>query len=354
MKMDKKPRVLVVATSRKTRGGITSVIKAHEQGEQWRRYNCRWIETHIDKNAFIKVGMQMIALLKYMFYLPWSDIVHLHLSGVTSSKRKKMFMSLALLFHKKIIVHFHAFSTNSTINGKYSNLYKYLFTNADAVVVLSNYWRNAVNEKYNLEGKVKVIYNPCMIADYLQQYKKTKSILYAGTLNQRKGYADFIAAFGKVAKKNLEWKIVFAGNGEIENGVRLAKELSIEDQCVFLGWVTGDEKDKAYKEASIFCLPSYAEGFPMAVLDAWAYGLPVITTPVGGIPDVAVDGENMLLFEPGDIDKLAGCLERMIADENLRADIGKESLKLAATTFNVTTICRQIGELYEELILERN
>lgn len=74
---------------------------------------------------------------------------------------------------------------------------------------------------------------------------------------------------------------------------------------MFLGWVSGEAKDNAFKEAMIFCLPSYAEGFPMSVLDAWSYGLPVITTPVGGIPDVAQDGVNMLLFNPGDIDMLA-------------------------------------------------
>lgn len=49
----------------------------------------------------------------------------------------------------------------------------------------------------------------------------------------------------------------------------------------------------------------YTVGFPMGVIDAWVYGLPVITTPVGGIPDIAIDGKNMLLFTPGDIDALA-------------------------------------------------
>lgn len=88
----------------------------------------------------------------------------------------------------------------------------------------------------------------------------------------------------------------------------------------------------------------------MAVLDAWAYGLPVITTPVGGIPDIAVDGENMLLFNAGDIDKLAENMQRLIDDNELRNKIIKESVNLANTTFNIDTINNQIGCLYQELI----
>ena len=106
---------------------------------------------------------------------------------------------------------------------------------------------------------------------------------------------------------------------------------------------------KAFKESSIFCLPSYAEGFPMAILDAWSYGLPVITTPVGGIPDIAEDGKNLLLFNSGDVVMLAQQLIKMIFDENLRARISKESLRLAHTTFDIDVINHQICDVYKNL-----
>lgn len=345
-------KVLIVATSRKTRGGITSVIKAHEQGEQWKKYHCRWIGTHVDKGEVAKMWMFCTAWAKYLWYLPGTDIVHFHLSERTTAKRKRMMMPLAKWLKKKIIVHFHAFSPETTINSKYSERYRYLFTNADAVVVLSNYWKRVVNEKFNLGDKVRVIYNPCTVTSLPAEYAKTKSILYAGTLNQRKGYADLINAFARIATQYPDWSIVLAGNGEVEQARELATSLGIEKQVILLGWVSGESKDKAYKQASVFCLPSYAEGFPMAVLDAWAYGLPVITTPVGGIPDIAKDGENLLLFNPGDIDALAKHLERMINDEALRAKLSKESAWLADNTFNMDNINRQIGELYEELSIK--
>jgi len=179
--------------------------------------------------------------------------------------------------------------------------------------------------------------------------EKENIILYAGTINERKGYSDLIRAFARIALKFTDWKVVFAGNGEIEEGEALAKELGIERQIEFAGWVSGGKKDNLFRKASIFCLPSYAEGFPMAVLDAWAYGLPVITTPVGGIPDVAEDGVNMLLFTPGDVVRLSQQLEKLICDPELREKISVHSRDFAMNKFNISTINKQLADIYTRI-----
>ena len=352
-------KVLVVATGRKTRGGITSVIKAHETGAQWKRYNCVWIQTHRDSNDIVKLWYFGTAILEYLLLLPFCNIVHFHFSEDSTAKRKRMLMAVAKVFGKKIISHFHSYSLDSTIRSPYRHLYEYLFKNSNIVIVLSQYWKNALVEELCLdEAKVKILYNPCpqvetgLKVDNGKVVTKefTKEILYAGTVCHRKGYDDMIKAFAKVAPQHRDWKIVFAGNGEIEEGKALATEFDIVDQTVFLGWVSGKDKDAAFRHATVFCLPSYAEGFPMGVLDAWAYSLPVITTPVGGIPDIAIDGKNMLLFNPGDIDALAVQMEKIIRNDDLRRSIAAESTLLAHTIFDVQTINRQLGEIYEDLL----
>lgn len=347
-------RVLVVATSRKTRGGITSVVKAHETGQQWKQYHCRWIETHRDGNVVIKLWYLFSAIIEALVIMPFYDIVHIHFSEPKSAMRKTIFFRMAKIYHKKTIVHFHSFSTETTINSDYRPRYEYIFTSADRVVVLSEYWQRAICEEFGLkEEKVKILYNPCPTIPHQETTEKeTNNILYAGTITARKGYTDMIKAFAKIAPKHKNWEIVFAGNGEVEQGKNIAAELGINDQTEFLGWVSGDAKDKAFRDASILCLPSYAEGFPMAVLDAWAYGLPVITTPVGGIPDVAKNGENMLLFNPGDIDKLAEQMEKMIVDTNLRKKISDASVNFAKYKFNINTINEQLGQLYQDVCNE--
>lgn len=340
------PRVLIVATGRKTRGGITSVIKAHETGRQWKKYHCHWVQTHRDGAAWRKILYWIVAWLDYIVRLPFYDIVHVHFSLRTTALRKRPFVTLAKLFRKKVIVHLHC---GSQIDEIWNENYYYLFNVADVSLFLSECLKEKVMAHFTQKKDFRVCYNPCpSIIDH-STIKKQNIILFSGTLCLAKGYADLLKAFARIAPKYTEWRVVFAGNGEIEQGQDLAKSLHVESQTVFLGWVSGQHKDDIFRKASIFCLPSYAEGFPMAVLDAWAYGLPVITTPVGGIPDVAVDGENILLFNPGDVEMLSFQLERMITNHPLREHISMASRDFATSKFNINTINRQLGDLYAEL-----
>lgn len=84
-------KVLVVATSQLTRGGITSVIKAHQRGKQWTDYHCKWIETHIDRGKIMKLWWFVKGLFQYILLLPQYDIIHIHLSEPPSAIRKLIF-----------------------------------------------------------------------------------------------------------------------------------------------------------------------------------------------------------------------------------------------------------------------
>lgn len=110
-------KVLVIATSRKTRGGITSVVKAHEEGMQWSKYHCRWIPTHVDKGFLWKLIYAVRGFLEYLVFIPSADIEHIHVSEPPSALRKLVFFRLAKWLKKKIIIHFHSFSPDTTING---------------------------------------------------------------------------------------------------------------------------------------------------------------------------------------------------------------------------------------------
>ena len=345
-------KIIVLATSRKTRGGITSVIKEYEKSKVWEKWNCSWIGTYVDRGNLIKLLYFIKAFFHFLYVVPSAGLIHIHFSESTTAVRKTFFFVIAKIFQKPVILHFHAFSPEDTLQGKRKKLYKELLKQADAIIALSHFWKIQIENIIGITDKIKVIYNPCPTVYPDNSIEKQNIILFAGTLIERKGYKDLIKAFSRINKvKCKNWKLVFAGNGEIEKGKSLAQELHVDDKILFKGWISGNEKDELFKSSSIFFLPSYAEGFPMAVLDAWAYGIPIITTPVGGLPDILVHGENAMVFEAGDIQGLAKNLESLICNEELRIKISKSSLELSQGLFNIKTISNQLDELYTQLCL---
>lgn len=343
-------KVLVVATSRKTRGGITSVVKAHETGEQWKKHHCRWIQTHRDGNVIWKLWYLGISLIQFLIFLPFYDIVHIHAGLKSSIDRKLIFAKIAKRYKKKIIIHFHPATEKHLFDEHFKYKIEKLFSYSDLLLVLSPQWIKWINQAYpDRNFKMQVLYNPCpqVNRDFS---KKKRHILFAGTLNERKGYNRLLEAFSKIANLYPDWKIIFAGNGEIGKAKELQIQLHIpENQVIYLGWVSGHEKEKAFQEASIYCLPSWGEGFPMGVLDAWAYGIPVITTPVGGIVDIIQDGINGLIYNIYDIQKLSDNLSILISSEKLRNKIVTETDKLVKNEFNISTINKQLDYIYSSI-----
>ena len=115
------------------------------------------------------------------------------------------------------------------------------------------------------------------------------------------------------------------------------------------GFVFGEEKAAYYRKAGIFCLCSHYEGFPMVVLEAWAYGVPVVTTPVGALPDMVEEGKNGFLYDIDDVDALANQLDLLMANENMRSQMSQYSIKYAKR-FSPQAINKQFETLYEDIL----
>jgi glycosyltransferase involved in cell wall biosynthesis len=144
-----------------------------------------------------------------------------------------------------------------------------------------------------------------------------------------------------------------AGDGSIAECRIRAVELGIEDAVELKGWLPTKEVIRAYSRAAIFCLPSYSEGLPMVVLEAMALGLPVISTSVGGIPDIIVTGENGLLIAPGDVEALAGAIITLLRDSTLRFRLSQRAMGTVRARYSVDTIASQLRAYYQELLPSR-
>lgn len=341
----------MVATGRKTRGGITSVVKAHETGEQWRKFHCVWIQTHRDGAVLWKLIYLATAWIEFLLLLPFYDAVHFHAAAGVSAGRKLAFAKLAKRCGKNVLVHFHPPAEKVLVEEPWRKPTLKLFTLADKILVLSPRWARLVKESMSeLKCPIEVVFNPCPIVVRKKDNASEKYILFAGTIMERKGYHWLMQAFSQVCMDFPDWKLKFAGNGEIDAAKRLQSELGLlESQVEYLGWIRGDLKDYVFNNASIYCLPSWGEGFPMGVLDAIAYGVPVITTPVGGVEDVLVNMKDCIISPVGDVDQLAKSLRTLMEDSDLRSELIKNADVHLKSEFCITNINKQLDRIYSEL-----
>jgi glycosyltransferase involved in cell wall biosynthesis len=147
-------------------------------------------------------------------------------------------------------------------------------------------------------------------------------ILSVGRLSREKGHADLIVAFAELRDrmKADQLRLVLVGDGqERANLEQRARECDALDHVVFAGH--RDDAKRFYAIASVFALPSYSEGTPNVLLESMAANVPVVATRVGGIPELAVDGENALLVKPAKPSEMAQALQNILQSAVLRNEL---------------------------------
>jgi glycosyltransferase involved in cell wall biosynthesis len=147
-------------------------------------------------------------------------------------------------------------------------------------------------------------------------------MLFVGRLVRDKGVFELLDALSIVRRRHA-CSLVVAGLGPAEDDIRRrVAMMGLGDDVDLRGYVTGDDLDSAYREAALFVLPSYREGFPLVVMEAMDHGLPVVTTPIRGCADHLEPGVNALFAPPRDAESLADALLRLLADPASQARIG--------------------------------
>lgn len=163
-------------------------------------------------------------------------------------------------------------------------------------------------------------------------------LLYVGRIDRAKGLFELIEAVVKLKNNGINATLKIVGwelktDSEVTNQLKsFAKKLNVNDQIFFTGKLNiGEELNSVYRDADIFVLPSYHEGFPRVIWEAMANSLPVITTPVGGIPDELKHEVNALFVSPKNVMEIKEAVERLIQDKSLRETLVKNGHKKAET-----------------------
>jgi glycosyltransferase involved in cell wall biosynthesis len=176
-------------------------------------------------------------------------------------------------------------------------------------------------------------------------------VLYAGRLRTRKAVAVLIAAFARLRAEHPAALLILAGDGEQRPALEAqARRLGIAAAVRFLGAQPRDAMAARYAAADLFCLPSLYEGFPLAILEAMAAGLPVVATAVAGVPEAVDHGVTGLLVPPEDATALARALGELAADPARARRMGEAGRRRVETDFAIPRIAAAYLDLWSGLL----
>ena len=195
------------------------------------------------------------------------------------------------------------------------------------------------------------IHGRAMLEEHYPDLKGKQVILFLGRLHPIKGLDILASAFGQVARVREDTRLLIVGpdnDGYKAQIERILKSERVLEKTVFTGMLTGQKKLAALRDADIYVLSSYSEGFSMSILEALTCNLPVIITHQCYFPEVA-EAEAGLVIDTN-IDQLTESLIKLLDDEHLRKKMGENGRRLVIESYTWDKVADQMIKLYEDVL----
>jgi glycosyltransferase involved in cell wall biosynthesis len=283
------------------------------------------------------------------------DICHLNISVYGSTFRKGAMALVCLGLRIPYVLHFHGGPYPAFMKGLPKTAHtviRYIFAKAERVIVLGEAWRSYVASNLHVApDRIDVIYNavsgPASPVD--QHATGTCGIAYLGRLEDLKGLDVLVEALRDPQLAQLDWRITLAGEGD-RRYESMLRAPELRSRVSFPGWLDADSVAQLLADSKVLVLPSRVENLPLTVLEGMAYGLCVVSTSVGAIPEVITHLVNGILVRPGDVDELRDALCQAIADRDLRARLGSAARKDFLDRFDIRNYSQQLSAVYEKVL----
>ena len=293
----------------------------------------------------------LLRLLRFPFRQA-PKLVHVH-----SSHDLSFLLSAGYALYAKhvwgtpVVFHVHGSSFDEFVTDPSpaaARLQRAVFGASDAVVVLSEYWRDTLAREVPVaEEKLVVLPNAVDPREYDPSYgADPPRLAFVADHVERKGVVELAAAADALAADGVPFRLSVAGTGPADHHLADAAERLAEVE--YLGYVSEAEKRRLLGESSVFVMPTYAEGLPIAMLEGMAGGNAVVSTTVGSIPEVIGKG-NGRLVDPGDAAALESALRELLADPAGVEAMGRTNRRLAETEYDWAGIARRLRALYADL-----
>ena len=286
------------------------------------------------------------------------DIIHAHMAYPTGyiavKLRKRMGVPVVITSHKGDVIPESRYRRRHITRKRMC----WAIENADAVTGVSSELKNIIDKLTSNKANSFVIPNGVdMPPDSAGSVPKSCAeiagkpfILTLGRLHHYKGLDLLLEAIKILREKKIKIPpLVIAGDGkEMGNLRRQTTELQLDDKVVFTGAVFGDQKHWLLRNCKLFLQPSRAEGMPLTVLEAMAYGKAVIGTKISGIMELITNGENGILVEPGDSLSLSQAIKNLC--ENPKLEYMQDKARASVSQMTWPVIAERYLELYKQLL----
>ncbi len=352
--------VLMVGTDLRSIGGISTVVRGYIDAGLFDRIDGTYVATHRYGSNWRKLLVALTGWMRVVLRLHTLDapLVHIQLSSRASFWRKSVVCLLARLARRPYLLHVHG-SEFADFHEECSpaarRIVSAVLARAALVLALSEAWC-ATLQRISPRARLEVLMNavPLPPPERLPHAPdREPTLLFFGEIARHKGVFDLARAFAGVAAGLPGLRLVYAGTGSgVEETRRLTRQLALGDRVEFTGWLEAQRKRATLAGATIFVLPSYVEGMPMALLEAMSFGLPVIATPVGGVPEIVTHEVDGLLVPPGDIDALGAAIVRLMSEPGLRERLGHAARETIAMRFSLDSAVERLLGIYRRFGIE--
>lgn len=347
-------RVVTVGPGPATRGGMASV-QASLRRALSAEVDLIEIMSQVDggRRQRLRTAVASLRELRRTLLSRRVDVVHVHVSQRGSLVREGAALLIARVYGVSVLAHCHGSRLAGDVESMprvLRQLVSRLLRSATVVVVLGEPGRRMVEEKLEVPAtRVRILSNPVQVPVTVPA-RTGVALLHLGRLGARKGSYTLLTALAELpAADSVDLRALLAGDGEVQGVSSRASELGLGRGVRVEGWIDEVRRDRELAAARVFVLPSRAEGLPVAMLEAMAWGLVPVVTDVGSITDVAIDGVNALIVPVDDVSSLAAALHRLLSNPDLVDRLGAQA-RADVATLAEPVWAGQLLALWRELV----
>lgn len=303
----------------------------------------------------LALANQMAGMIEY----EGIDVLHVHyaIPHATSAFLAKQILGDKAR-HIPIITTLHG--TDITLVGSdasYKNVVDFSINQSDGVTAVSEYLKEETYNRFDIRKDIEVIPNFIDLERFKRSnkghFKKAicpegeKVVVHVSNFREVKRVPEVVSVFDRILKNDIKAKLLLVGDGpDRQRAERRCRELKICDQVRFLG--KQEQVEEVLSIADLFLIPSGSETFGLAALEAMSCGVPVISSNIGGLPEVNIHGETGYLCDLDDVDCMAKYAVEILQDETHHNELSKKA-RQRAELFEMSKVVTQYEDYYKEV-----